>query len=398
MENDIKNYDSLKNMNDLMIFSPMDEEELKELIKKDKKEKEGDFSKKKWIRPNHQAYIPNDVEDPLTKARMFSFKQLYEFNNLYLNKSFLRKRTRNAEEDIFKIQNQIKELFEWREDVEKRTDTRFQETNDRFVKIDKRNKKQLEQNEQDHEEIHSFIAEIDNQIKMLALTDNQQQDQLNSLKESTSLFHESTEKNFESVNTRLTERCQKLSDRLVILDQETNNSFAAMNKDLERMKFELTDIIESKFEFITRNLDAQTKRLKESYDTLTAKLEKTGEELNQSFLDKVFEIKTMSATFFAKIETMVDKNSKETKNVGKQFNQFQANFVNPSKELDGRVFAINQRINQADLSRESQFTYLRDAIKKLIYSLETQNQSTIQQQNLVNLLIKASSKKLGLTP
>lgn len=53
LENDIKNYDALKDLNDVMVFKPLNDETLKEIIKQDKKEKEGDFSKKKWIRPNH---------------------------------------------------------------------------------------------------------------------------------------------------------------------------------------------------------------------------------------------------------------------------------------------------------------------------------------------------------
>ena len=39
-----------------------------------------------------------------------SFKQIYEFFNLCLNKSFLRKRTRHAENDIFLMQNELKKL------------------------------------------------------------------------------------------------------------------------------------------------------------------------------------------------------------------------------------------------------------------------------------------------
>ena len=63
---------------------------------------------------------------------MFSFKQLYEFNNLYLNKSFLRKRTRNAEEDIASIWAHNKEMLAWREDMEKRTDERFVDVKRQF--------------------------------------------------------------------------------------------------------------------------------------------------------------------------------------------------------------------------------------------------------------------------
>jgi len=64
---------------------------------------------------------------------MFSFKQLYEFNNLYLNKSFLRKRTRNAEEDIASIWAQLNKMMAWSEDMEKRTDERFADVKAQFI-------------------------------------------------------------------------------------------------------------------------------------------------------------------------------------------------------------------------------------------------------------------------
>lgn len=50
---------------------------------------------------------------------------------------------------------------------------------------------------------------------------------------------------------------------------------------------------------------------------MTASLKNTGSELIENFKEKIFQIKSTVATFFAKIETAVDENSKETKNVGK---------------------------------------------------------------------------------
>ena len=47
-----------------------------------------------------------------------TFKQLYDFYNLCNNKSFLRKRTRDAEEDIYNLQGRVKELETWRGDIE----------------------------------------------------------------------------------------------------------------------------------------------------------------------------------------------------------------------------------------------------------------------------------------
>lgn len=66
------------------------------------------------------APVPNQEENELTKARMVTFKQLYEFNNLFLNKSYLRKRTGRSEEYIAKLQKEMIEVQEWRVDIEKR--------------------------------------------------------------------------------------------------------------------------------------------------------------------------------------------------------------------------------------------------------------------------------------
>ena len=49
------------------------------------------------------APIPAKDENELLKARLFNFKQLYDFNNLCLNKSFLRKRTKKNEDHIAKL-------------------------------------------------------------------------------------------------------------------------------------------------------------------------------------------------------------------------------------------------------------------------------------------------------
>lgn len=77
--------------------------------------KEKKEQKDKYAKPKIKTLVPNSSENNLTKARTFSFEQLYEFNNLFLNKSFLRKRVRASEVDIDKNQTDIAELFKWKE-------------------------------------------------------------------------------------------------------------------------------------------------------------------------------------------------------------------------------------------------------------------------------------------
>lgn len=63
-------------------------------------------------------------------------------------------------------------------------------------------------------------------------------------------------------------------------------------------------------------------------------------ELNNSFKDKVLTIKSMCATFFAKIDTLVDENQKKVERITLSHDKFVSTFVNPAKEVDAKIFAM----------------------------------------------------------
>jgi hypothetical protein len=49
------------------------------------------------------------------EARLVSFKQLYDFSNMFLNKSYLKKRTKNNENHIDAIEKDLVEMHQWRD-------------------------------------------------------------------------------------------------------------------------------------------------------------------------------------------------------------------------------------------------------------------------------------------
>ena len=84
----------------------LDEYRDKMITMKDSREiqaKEGDFERG-W------SCVPNEVEDDRLKARTISFKQLYDFTNLVLNRSYLKKRTAVSEEKIASTKESITEM------------------------------------------------------------------------------------------------------------------------------------------------------------------------------------------------------------------------------------------------------------------------------------------------
>ena len=68
------------------------------------------------------------------------------------------------------------------------------------------------------------------------------------------------------------------------------------------MKYDVSDTIDKKFEHIERSLERETGTLRKSYNELTADLNGTSSQLTSSFEDKVHTLRTLCATYFAKID------------------------------------------------------------------------------------------------
>ena len=99
-----------------------------------------------------------------------------------------------------------------------------------------------------------------------------------------------------------------------------------------------------------------------SFESITTNLAKVEKDILVNYKENFTKIKGMVATFFAKIDDTVKNNSKTVNHVTNQFEQFQANFVNPAKEVEGKVFAMNMKIASSEQMRESQFTILKDTV------------------------------------
>lgn len=136
----------------------------------------------KWTKPLVPTFLPTATENPLKKARTFSFEQLYDFNNLVLNKSFLRKRVRSLEEDMQKAQEDVKGLQAWRLDMEERTAENFRRVDARFEANDLRHKKFLQQTDRDAQAVNDRITNNDAQISNIIATNDEQDQSLEDLR------------------------------------------------------------------------------------------------------------------------------------------------------------------------------------------------------------------------
>ena len=181
-------------------------------------------------------------------------------------------------------------------------------------------------------------AEIKNiyKIQNLAKADREELHNIcNQIEQKTDTYNAEMDK-------KLNEKFTKLLDKQNYAEKEINQNIQPLSKELEKVKYELSDIIDQKFENITRNLDTQTSTLKETYDKLCGDIGKMSTELNKSFKDKAHTLKSMCATFFAKIDTQVTDNIRKVDKIQISHDNFEANFINPAKEVDAKVFSMKE--------------------------------------------------------
>ena len=74
---------------------------------------------------------------------------------------------------------------------------------------------------------------------------------------------------FEGLDKKFSERCTKLFDKQVYAEKEINGALTLLGKEMEKLRFELTDVIDNKFEHISRNLESDTRQLRSTYEELS---------------------------------------------------------------------------------------------------------------------------------
>ena len=131
--------------------------------------------------------------------------------------------------------------------------------------------------------------------------------------------------------------------------------------------------------------------MKTTFDELTEKLGKMSKELNNSFKDKVTTIKAMCATYFAKIDNMVNEAMEKVERITLSHDNFVANFVNPAKEVDAKVFAMQNQISNVERSLDGQISVFTDSMRKLLYALETTHMTSFNTNKVALRLLFTST-------
>ena len=99
----------------------------------------------------------------------------------------------------------------------------------------------------------------------------------------------------------------------------------------------------------------------------------------------------MCSNYFNKYETDLDEVKIRITNLQDKYKDWQRILIEPATMNEARLFSVETRLNEEEEMRIREYEYMRDLLKKLLYSLEQLNMSQIDNKGLANIALNTSS-------
>lgn len=122
---------------------------------------------------------------------------------------------------------------------------------------------------------------------------------------------------------------------------------------------ELTDLMEKNMTKIQTCVD---ENIEDMVEERKATLQKYEKQFNQ--------IKLVCCKYFERYDIELESVKLKAKNVMDKYQDWSKVLVEPASLNDARLFSLESRIHEEEEMRITEFDYLKEAIKKLIYSIE----------------------------
>ena len=95
----------------------------------------------------------------------------------------------------------------------------------------------------------------------------------------------------------------------------------------------------------------------------------------------------MCSNYFSKYELDLDELKIRITNLQDKYKDWQRILIEPATINDARLFSVETRLNEEEEMRIREYEYMRDLMKKLLYSLEQVNMQNIDKKGLDTLAL-----------
>ena len=100
----------------------------------------------------------------------------------------------------------------------------------------------------------------------------------------------------------------------------------------------------------------------------------------------VTRVKGICSDYFLKYETDLEEMRIRTHVLESKYHEWQKVLIEPLSVNNAKLFSFESRLNEEEELRIKEYNYLRDLMKKLIYSLEQSNMDSVEANQPVSTL------------
>ena len=111
-------------------------------------------------------------------------------------------------------------------------------------------------------------------------------------------------------------------------------------------------------------------------------LKKEAATLQERFLSNTKKIKQVSSNYFGKYEIDLEELKIKIDNLQNKYKDWQRILIEPSTLNEARLYSVETRLTEEEEMRIREYEYVRDLLKKLLYSLEQVNMQSIDSKGL----------------
>lgn len=113
-------------------------------------------------------------------------------------------------------------------------------------------------------------------------------------------------------------------------------------------------------------------------------LKSEAKSLQERFLSNTKKIKSVCSNYFGKYEIDLEELKIKINTLQDKYKDWQRILIEPATMNDARLYSVETRLNEEEEMRIREYEYVRDLLKKLLYSLEQVNMHTIDTKGLAS--------------
>lgn len=146
-----------------------------------------------------------------------------------------------------------------------------------------------------------------------------------------------------------------------------------MSSNIEQVRVMAKDSVNAKERELTDLMTKQIKSIQTFVDENVNDMVSERKQALQKYEKMFSQIKMVCCKYFDKYDTELETIKIKTNSVMEKYQDWSKVLIEPSSLNDARLFSLEARIHQEEEIRIKEFDFMKDTLKKLIYSFEQQN-------------------------